>query len=102
MAPSDPIARSVLEVIQARGTTIIAVARASGVHRDVIGRWLAGTRSIRVADAIRVMAALGLEVQVSEVSHAQECPAAQLCSTARGLRTCGLAPHGPLERQAAR
>jgi transcriptional regulator with XRE-family HTH domain len=65
----DPIAILAHRQMQRRGMSICDLAEAAEVHRSVLGRWLAGTRSIRLADAVRVMHVLGIVAVVKEDAH---------------------------------
>lgn len=62
----DPVASAVLLELQRRGMTIQTLSRFSGVHRSVLSRWLAGRRTVKVEDAVKVMRVLGLEVRRSD------------------------------------
>jgi len=54
----------VLAAMHARGVRMIDVARGARVHRNVLGRWLAGTGTIRLDQFERVCVVLGLVVDV--------------------------------------
>ena len=63
---SDPIADAVFRELDRRSMTVCALARSCGVHRLTLGRWINGTRSIRVKHAVMAMAVLGLVVVRSD------------------------------------
>lgn len=60
--PLDPIATLVLNELHRRGMTIGELSRRAGVGRYALGRWLSGSRTIRVSHAAAVMQILGLVV----------------------------------------
>lgn len=68
----DPIALQVLHELQTRGMTMIRLSEETSVNRSVLCRWLSGTRSIRVRDAIKVMAYLGIVVGSERDFRGQE------------------------------
>lgn len=103
VAPPDPIAIAVIRAMQASGITIVAVAAAAGLHRDVVGRWLAGTRSIRVREALRVTESLGLTVTCSEPGDGTTAGETNhLTSDIRACRSSGGAHPRPIERSESR
>lgn len=59
---SHRVARLVLLAMEERGLSTIELAERAGVHRSDLGRWLAGTRDIRLSKAMRVMDVVGLVV----------------------------------------
>lgn len=44
--------------------TVIELAGRTGVNRCVLGRWLGGSRSLRIRDALAIAAELGLSIRV--------------------------------------
>jgi DNA-binding phage protein len=58
----DPIAEAALRELTRQEMSISELARKVALHRSDLGRWLAGSRSLRVRDAVKVMGVLGLVV----------------------------------------
>lgn len=72
-AGPDVLARAVSLRLQDRGMCILELAGVTGINRNVLGRWLSGTRSIRLDQAMLVAHELGLSVHV--VAMVQVCRA---------------------------
>ena len=59
--------------LQQLNWSVLELSRRTGLHRDVLGRWLGGKRDIKSADLLRVLDAVRLVVVVMkwETLHAQ-------------------------------
>ena len=63
MTEDHTIRRAIADELDRRRWSNYRLAKQSGVSAVVIGRFLAGTRDIKAATAVRLMAALGLSIQ---------------------------------------
>lgn len=59
MTPT-PLADQLRAAIDSSGLTAYALAKAAGVHPQLIGRWLKGERDLTLTSADKLAAALGI------------------------------------------
>ncbi|MGE3703708.1 MAG: helix-turn-helix transcriptional regulator [Vicinamibacterales bacterium] len=71
----DPVAALVLAELARRGMTVRALAEALDVDREVLGRWLRGERTVRLALALSVLQYLGLHVIWLDGKHGEDSEA---------------------------
>jgi len=62
----DSIVKTVLRRMAMSGVGITEVARKSGIHRNVLARWLNGSGTIRLDQFLRVAAVLRINVRVGD------------------------------------
>jgi plasmid maintenance system antidote protein VapI len=59
---STPIADALKTAIKESGLTNYAIAKAAGIHQQVLSRWLDGHRDLTLKSADKIAAAIGLKV----------------------------------------
>jgi transcriptional regulator with XRE-family HTH domain len=58
---AQTVAAQVRAEIAAAGTTVAGVARATGINRETLDRWVKGERAMTIATLYRVAAAVGVD-----------------------------------------
>lgn len=62
----DPVARIALQQLQQRRMHLSDLAEKADVHISILSRWFNGKRTVKLDQALRVMAVLGMTVVVNE------------------------------------
>lgn len=79
------VAAQVRAEIGARDSSVAAIARATGINRETLDRWVKGERQFNVANLFRVATALGMDthllVKRAEERFVQENDSSKLAQT---------------------
>lgn len=73
MTPT-PFADYLRTAIGQSGLTPYAVAKAAGIHPQIVGRWLKGERDLTLATADKIAAGLGLDPARKNTSRKSRIP----------------------------